>query len=289
MERRVYRGKCPNENLFEIEFDGDCRNCERYLRCKRKERQRRKRVRRQIKCCVFGFLTLLLIGIIALRISSTANASKKTGQETQTASSTIIIDHGNSDPSKISIDVSVPTEAASQESSGITIANNIEVFASNSETIVVEVMPQISANGPGANYYYELSYEDKVYVAKVVYAESRGEIFEGQVAVAATVLNRYVSGDARFDRRTIYSVVTQPYQYASIANVTLEDLANCPSCMEAVEAACKGWDPTRIMFADGAKFFFNPDGDLSEEARDERTGIETYRIGSHLFHNDFNR
>jgi N-acetylmuramoyl-L-alanine amidase len=35
---------------------------------------------------------------------------------------------------------------------------------------------------------------EKLLIARVVYAESRGEIFEGQVAVATVVLNRYESG-----------------------------------------------------------------------------------------------
>jgi spore germination cell wall hydrolase CwlJ-like protein len=36
--------------------------------------------------------------------------------------------------------------------------------------------------------------EDKQIIAKVVYAEARGECFEGQVAVACVVINRYESG-----------------------------------------------------------------------------------------------
>lgn len=287
MEKRVYRGKCPYEDLFEIKFDGDCRNCERYYVCKRRERKRRKRMRRFYRR--LAILTAIVIAFIALFISIITYASGK-NNKASTASSTVIIDSGNSEASRISIDVSVPTESVPQEAnSTITIENNIEVFTSNSQQIIVEILPRISAYGPGEAYYYELTYEDKVYMAKVVYAESRGEIFEGQVAVAATVLNRYESDDTRFDRTSIYAVITQSGQFASISNVTLEDLANCPSCMEAVEAACKGWDPTRVVFEDGAKFFFNPDGDLSDEAREARTGINTYCIGSHLFHNDFNR
>lgn len=148
--------------------------------------------------------------------------------------------------------------------------------------------PSISAYEAGASYYYDLTFEEKVYIAKVVYKEARGEVFEGQVAVAAVVLNRYVSNDRRFDRDSIYSVVTQSGQFASIGNVSMDNLNSVISCMDAVEAACKGWDPTRVKFPEGAKFFFNPDGDLSESAKLEREGIETYQIGNHLFHNDFN-
>lgn len=152
----------------------------------------------------------------------------------------------------------------------------------------VKQTPTISAYGPGEEYYYDLSEEDKIYIAKVVYQEARGESFEGQVAVAAVILNRYVSNDSRFSTSSIYSVVTQSGQFASIDGVTMTNLNAVPSCMEAVEAACKGWDPTRVVFEDGAKFFFNPDGDLSARARYERNGVETYQIGNHLFHNEMN-
>ena len=40
----------------------------------------------------------------------------------------------------------------------------------------------------------QYSEEEKIFIARVVYAEARGEIFEGQVAVATVVLNRYESG-----------------------------------------------------------------------------------------------
>lgn len=41
---------------------------------------------------------------------------------------------------------------------------------------------------------YRYSEEEKIFIARVVYAEARGEIFEGQVAVATVVLNRFESG-----------------------------------------------------------------------------------------------
>jgi len=41
---------------------------------------------------------------------------------------------------------------------------------------------------------YQYSEEEKVYIARTVYAESRGEVFEGQVAVATVIMNRFESG-----------------------------------------------------------------------------------------------
>lgn len=47
--------------------------------------------------------------------------------------------------------------------------------------------PRLSEDGPGESYYYIITYEEKMLIAKVVWVEARGESFEGQVAVAATI------------------------------------------------------------------------------------------------------
>jgi hypothetical protein len=41
---------------------------------------------------------------------------------------------------------------------------------------------------------YEYSEGEKIYMARCVYAEARGESFEGQVAVATVIINRFESG-----------------------------------------------------------------------------------------------
>lgn len=58
-------------------------------------------------------------------------------------------------------------------------------------------------------YFY--SDEEKIYIARVVYAEARGELFKGQVAVASVVLNRFESGDFG---STVKSVVFARSQFA---------------------------------------------------------------------------
>ncbi len=62
---------------------------------------------------------------------------------------------------------------------------------------------------------------EKLYIARVVYAESRGEIFEGQVAVATVVLNRYESG--RFGS-SIKKIVFAPDQFAITEKYNSESL-----------------------------------------------------------------
>lgn len=164
----------------------------------------------------------------------------------------------------------------------------------NNENIVTEQQqapkPRISANGPGKVYYYNLSREEKIMIAKVVWAEARGECYEGKVAVAAVVLNRYRFDENKWDftNDTIESLIFQKNQFASISNVTMQDLEKYPDCLKSVEDACKGYDPTRATFKDGALYFYDP-GLLSEKAKKDREGIEIMTIGNHNFHVNFEK
>lgn len=148
---------------------------------------------------------------------------------------------------------------------------------------------KLSAEGPSTTYYYNISEEEKVMIARVVWAEARGECYEGKVAVAAVVLNRYFYGDGQgFHRESIETIITQPYQFASISKATSDELAVNPDCMKAVEDACKGYDPTRKTFEDGALYFYNPKYVKGEE-KEKREGIKIMVIGNHNFHYDFKK
>ena len=144
-----------------------------------------------------------------------------------------------------------------------------------------------TATHEGARPYlvYFITPEEKLMIAKVVYREARGECYEGQVAVAAVVLNRYMSGEFG---DSIKEIISRRNQFADISRTTEKMLEEVPSCMRAVEDACHGWDPTREWFENGAVYFYNPDGDLSEEARAAREGVEQYAIGNHNFHIELN-
>lgn len=147
---------------------------------------------------------------------------------------------------------------------------------------------EISFEAPYDYYVYILSEEDKKYIAKLVWQEARGETYEGMVAVAAVVLNRYFSDDPFFDRRSMLHILTQPTQFATIWGVTDWHLSSSPDCLKAVEDACKGWDPTREVFEEGALYFYNPDGVSGYQAA-IREGIKTMEIGNHAFHYDFEK
>ena len=163
-----------------------------------------------------------------------------------------------------------------------TIFENAEVEFLETQPVVI---PRISAYEAGEIYYYKVTYQEKILMAKLVYVEARGECFEGKVAVAAVALNRKYSGRTEFNRNSIESVITQPGAFASISGVTQEMLDSVPECMEAVEAALKGWDPTRKLFEEGACFFYAP-AHISEKEMLKRVGIPTLYIGNHAFHNE---
>ena len=126
-------------------------------------------------------------------------------------------------------------------------------------------------------------YEKKL-MEKVVYAESRGEPYKGQVAVAAVILNRY---EFNKGNASIEEIITAKWQFANIKGITEHDLKAYPDCKRAVEEALKGEDPTRAKFKNGARYFFDPEG-VKGYQKKIRQGIEYFEIGGHRFHNDFN-
>lgn len=256
---------CPNEN------EVDCRNCYRYRLCliKKEERRkaRKKRKIRKIRNFLIWSIAILLLIILTVLFFFM--------------------------PQKISAD-EVELQVVEEPLSNLAV----ETF-NNSENIIVskvqkikqpKISPIVSMEIPVDIYKYDLSDEDKLLIAKLVYQEARGECFEGQIAVAAVVLNRYYYGEKYygdfFDNSSIYSIITQAWQFADINSVTEWMLSEYPDCKYAVEAACRGIDPTKEYFENGAFFFFAPDGVTGLQAK-KREGIDYLQIGNHRFHNDF--
>ncbi len=116
-----------------------------------------------------------------------------------------------------------------------------------------------------------LSREDIKLMARAVYSESRGESFEGQVAVASVILNRLAN--PRFPK-TISGVLFQPGAFTAVDDgqfwMTPDD-----SAYLAVQAALDGWDPTN-----GAFYYYNP---AVATSRWSFTRPVTRTIGSHVF------
>lgn len=107
---------------------------------------------------------------------------------------------------------------------------------------VVEVFSQ------GNDNLY-LTQADIELMAKLVYAESRGEPFEGQVAVASVVLNRVLSDDFP---DSISEVIFQPNAFSCVQNGNIIAYPD-QNCYNAVYEALHGVDPTNE-----ALFFYNP-------------------------------
>lgn len=131
--------------------------------------------------------------------------------------------------------------------------------------------------------YAEINAQDRKMMEKMVYAESRGEPYEGQVAVAAVILNRYKFNNKK---QSIKKILTAKYQFADISNITEDMLREYPSCKKAVKEALEGNDPTKEKFSEGARYFYQPEL-VSEHQKEIRQGIKVLKIGNHLFHNDF--
>jgi len=115
------------------------------------------------------------------------------------------------------------------------------------------------------------SREDVHLLARLIYAEARGESFVGQVAVGAVVLNRLAS--PHFPK-TIPEIVFQRHQFTPVADGSI-NLEPDETAFRAALAALNGWDPTN-----GALYFYNPH--LSRD-RWIRTLPVVGRIGNHVF------
>ena len=93
--------------------------------------------------------------------------------------------------------------------------------------------------------------------ARLVHAEARGESYTGQVAVAATILNRVLDPDYP---NTLHGVIhdvvivngKKYYQYEPVLNGTIYQPAG-ENAVDAVYDALAGWDPSL-----GATGFFAP-------------------------------
>lgn len=112
---------------------------------------------------------------------------------------------------------------------------------------------------------------DLYLLAKLVHSEARGEVYTGQVAVAAVVLNRVK--DSRFPN-TIAGVIYQPWAFTAI-NDGQFNLEPNQTSYQAARDAMNGWDPTY-----GAVYYYNPKTATSSWIRSTKT-VTT--IGRHVF------
>lgn len=112
---------------------------------------------------------------------------------------------------------------------------------------------------------------DLYLLAKCVYSEARGEPYEGQVAVAAVVLNRVESPEFP---NTIAEVIYQPWAFTAVHDGQI-NLEPDNTAYSAARDAMNGWDPTY-----GCLYYYNPTTATSGWIF-TRTTVVT--IGKHVF------
>jgi len=86
-------------------------------------------------------------------------------------------------------------------------------------------------------------------LARVVYAEARGEVYAGQVAIAAVVLNRVKSSSFP---NSIAGVIYQSGAFTAVSDGQINLTPN-ETAKKAAQDALNGWDPTY-----GCIYYFNP-------------------------------
>lgn len=117
----------------------------------------------------------------------------------------------------------------------------------------------------------KITERDMELLARLVYAEGRGEPYEGQVAIAAVVLNRVAS--SQFPN-TVREVIYAPNAFSPLNDGHLSRTSNA-STQKAVQDAVNGKDPTN-----GSLYFFNP---KTATSRWIWSREQTVVIGNHRF------
>ncbi|MBR4003891.1 MAG: spore cortex-lytic enzyme [Clostridia bacterium] len=115
------------------------------------------------------------------------------------------------------------------------------------------------------------SSSDLYLLAKCVHAEARGESYQGQVAVAAVILNRVKSPDFP---NSIAGVIYQPWAFTAVHDGQI-NLEPNQTAYNAARDAMNGWDPTY-----GSLYYYNPATATSKWIYSRQTVVQ---IGKHVF------
>ncbi|MEK3765204.1 spore cortex-lytic enzyme [Solibacillus sp. FSL K6-4121] len=132
-------------------------------------------------------------------------------------------------------------------------------------------------SGTGANLTDSMqlppgySEQDLQILANAVYGEARGEPYEGQVAVAAVILNRLESPEFP---DTISEIIFQPLAFTAVADGQIWLTPN-ERAKQAVLDAINGWDPS-----ENALYYFNP---VTATSKWIWSRPQIKQIGEHIF------
>jgi len=140
----------------------------------------------------------------------------------------------------------------------------------------VQEEPNIQ-NGSSSAQRLDVTAEEFDWLAKGVYSESRGEPFEGQVAVASVIINRVLSSE--FPNTVKGVILERPggsaYAFSAVLDGQIH-LTPDKTSYQAVDYALKGWDPTG-----GALYYYNPVKATASWIFENTTPKIT--IGNHIF------
>lgn len=143
---------------------------------------------------------------------------------------------------------------------------NIKEVSANVDPDVVEVF---NFN----NSTILLTQKDINLMAQVVFSESKGEPYDGKVAVASVILNRVLSSGFP---NTVEEVIFQPNAFSCVVDGYIS-VNPTEECYSAVYEAIKGNDPTNE-----ALFFYNPDI-ATCTWMENAPKSDSRAIGQHLF------
>lgn len=118
----------------------------------------------------------------------------------------------------------------------------------------------------------EPHWDDVWLLSRMVAAEAKGEPFQGQVAVAAVILNRVRS--SKFPG-SVSEVLFEPWAFEPILNGSFWSTAVTEEHLRAAQLALSGWDPSY-----GSLFFWNPATSSSPWIWSRRIVVG---IGRHVF------
>ena len=110
--------------------------------------------------------------------------------------------------------------------------------------LLPRLIPKELSNNTSSN-----SSSDLNLLTRIVYAEARGEIYTGQVAIAAVVLNRVRSSSFP---NSIAGVIYQSGAFDAVSDGQI-NMTPDSTAIKAAQDALNGWDPSY-----GAIYYFNP-------------------------------